>query len=99
MEQKMGYFEKLRAKPLAYRRAYALVVSLSLTSIIGLIWLVSTISTLSATANNPEQTASVSSNLSVFSLIKDQFSTLMEDNPFSSGEIMEDGMGNENLVQ
>ncbi len=103
MQNNPGFLDRLRAKPLNYRRTFALSVSLGFTFIVAIIWLVSTITRLSTSpANNVDQTASTPTGLSIFSVIKDQFGTVMENNPFNTDTKTESGQAgsnNQNLVQ
>ncbi|MES3005417.1 MAG: hypothetical protein V4664_00530 [Patescibacteria group bacterium] len=87
MQKQNGYIEKLRAKPLAYRRMYAFLVSLFITMLILGAWSVSIASRLMSSDKNESMSASVSSSLSVLSLIKNQFAEVVDKNPFKEGSI------------
>ena len=87
-----GYIEKLRSKPIEYRRKYALLVSLSVTLIVALIWSIS-VYTKFAKAPTEDNVATSKTSMSVFSLIKDQFQELI--NSAASNATIQ----SENLVQ
>lgn len=87
-QKKEGFLERLRAKPLSYRRNFALGVSLGITLVLMSVWAIATTAKLSSPNENLEATASVSNSLSTFSLIKEQFSVIFSSNPFSQGEII-----------
>lgn len=94
MPSKIGFVEKLRAKPIAYRRTFAVLVSLVFTLIVFSIWSISTASKLAA-LNDGNNKAAVSDSLSVFSVIKNQFTEVMDKNKTSEDTYVDTTIYNE----
>lgn len=84
MNKQTSYLDRLRAKPLAYRRMFTLLVSAGVTLIVLLIWSVSVFAGFA-----PKKPAPVNEqdNLSAFSLIKSQFSEVFKNNSFDDSEL------------
>ena len=84
MNKQSSYLDRLRAKPLAYRRMYALLVSAGITLIVLLIWSISMFTGFAPKKANP---ANGQDNLSAFSLIKSQFSEVFKNNSFDDSDL------------